>query len=44
MEVDEESDKKSDIKPYAHARLKDEFIEGEKCQNLMGWLINSICV
>ena len=22
----------------AHARLKNEFTEGEKCQNLMGWL------
>ena len=42
MEVDEGSDQKSDIKPHwmaAHARLKTEFTEDEKCHNLMSWLI-----
>ena len=41
MEVDEGSDKKSDIYSHwmaAHARLKNEFMEDEKCQNLMSWL------
>ena len=40
MEVDEESDQKSDILPHwmaAHARLKNEFTEDEKCHNLMSW-------
>ena len=26
--------------PTAHARLKNEFIEDEKCHNLMSWLLN----
>ena len=42
MEVDEGSDQTSDIYPYwmaAHARLKNEFKEDEKCHNLMRWLI-----
>ena len=41
MEVDEESDQKSDIKPHwtaAHSRLKNEFTEDEKYHNLMRWL------
>ena len=41
MEVAEGSDQKSDIKSRrmaAHARLKNEFTEGEKCHNLMSWL------
>ena len=41
MEVDEGFDQKSDIKPHwkvAHARLKNEFTEGEKYHNLMRWL------
>ena len=42
MAVDEGSDRKSDLKPHwmaAHACLKNEFTEDEKCQNLMRWLI-----
>ena len=42
MEVDEGSDQKSGVYPHwmaAHARLKNEFTEGEKCHNLMSWLI-----
>ena len=42
MEVDEESDQKSDIYPHwmaAHARLKNEFTEDENYHNLKGWLI-----
>ena len=41
MEVVEGSDQKSDIWPHwmaAHARLKNEFMEDEKCHNLMRWL------
>ena len=41
MEVDEMFDQKSDILPHwmaAHARLKNEFTEDEKCHNLMSWL------
>ena len=41
MEVDEGSNKKSDICPHwmaAHARLKNEFTEYVKCHNLMSWL------
>ena len=41
MEVDEESDQKSDIlrhKMAAYARLKNEFTEDEKYHNLMRWL------
>ena len=43
MEVDEGSDQKSDVWPQsiaAHAYLKNEFTEGDKCQNLMSRLIN----
>ena len=39
--MDEGSDQKSDIKPHrmaAHAGLKNEFTEDEKCHNLMTWL------
>ena len=42
MEVDEGSDKKSDIYAHwmaAHARLNNEFTEDKKCHNLMTWLI-----
>ena len=42
MEVDEGSDQKSDIYPRwiaAHAHLKNEFTEDEKCHYLMRWLI-----
>ena len=42
MEVDKESDQISDIYPHwmaAHARLKNEFTENEKCHNLMSRLI-----
>ena len=42
MEVDEGSDQKSDVWRQlmaVHACLKNEFTEGEKCQNLMGWII-----
>ena len=45
MEVDEGSDQKSDIWPHwmtAHARLKNEFTEDEKCHNLMSWLKSCI--
>ena len=41
IEVDEASDQKSDIWSRwmaAHARLKNEFTEGEKCHNLVSWL------
>ena len=41
MEVDEGSNKKSDIYPHwmaAHARLKNELTENERCHNLMSWL------
>ena len=41
MEVDEGSDQKSKIYPHwmaAHAHLKNEFMEDEKCHNLMSWL------
>ena len=41
MEVDEESDRTSDIYPHwmaVHGRLKNEFTEDEKCHNLMSWL------
>ena len=41
MEVDEESDKKSDIKLHwmaAHARLKNAFTEDGQYHNLMRWL------
>ena len=41
MEVDEESDQKSDICPHwmaVHARLKNEFTEDDKCHNLVRWL------
>ena len=41
MEVDKGSDQKSDIQPHwmaAHARLKNEFTENEKCHYLMTWL------
>ena len=41
MEVDKESDKKSDILPHwmvAHALLKKEITEAEKYHNLLTWL------
>ena len=41
MEVDKRSDQKSDSYPHgmaAHGRLKNEFREKEKCDNLMSWL------
>ena len=41
MEVNKESDQKSDIQPHwmaAHARLKNEFSEDEKYHDLIGWL------
>ena len=47
MEVNEESDQKSDIYPHwmaAHAHLKNEFTEDKKCQNLMSWWAGSIVV
>ena len=43
MEVDEGSDQNSDIYSHwtaAHARLKNEFTEDEKCHNLMSWLVS----
>ena len=42
MEIDEESDQKSDVYPYwmaAHACLKNGLTEDEKCHNLMRWPI-----
>ena len=42
VEVNEGSDQKSDIKSHwiaAHARLKNEFTEDERCRNLMSRLI-----
>ena len=42
MEVDKGPNQKSDIHPNwmaAHARLKNEFLEDEKCHNPMNWLI-----
>ena len=42
MEEDKRSNQKSDIYLHwmaAHARLKNEFTEDEKCHNLMSWLI-----
>ena len=41
MEVDDGSNQNSDIQPHwmaAHARLKNEFMEDEKCLDLMSWL------
>ena len=41
MEVDEESDQKSNFYPHwlaAHAHLKNEFMEDEKYHILMTWL------
>ena len=41
MKVDEGSDQKSDVYSQwiaAHACLKTEFTEGDKCHNPMGWL------
>ena len=41
MEVDKGSNQKSDILPHwmaAHARLKNEFKEDEKCHYLISWL------
>ena len=42
IEVDEGSNQNSDIYRHwmaVHARLKEEFMEDEKCHNLMRWLI-----
>ena len=47
IEVDEGSDQKSDTSPHwmaAHAHLKNEITEDEKCHNLMRWLRCSIVV
>ena len=46
MEVDEGSDQKIRHLPHclaAHARLKNEFTEDEKCHNLMSRLISPTC-